>query len=162
MKLIKKAILLLTFAVFVAAPVFSFVTATNSFAAVLTYAPQCEKPFLGIQPWFRGLSVVTDPTTGMCGIAGPGQTINNGKTTTTLDLQGFIWRIALNVIDIGLAIVGYIAFFFILYGGFQFLTGGSNPSQIEKARKTILNAVIGLVISLGAVAIVNLIFGILG
>jgi hypothetical protein len=156
MKLIKKAILLLSFAVFVAAPVFSFVTPTNSFAAGTTSASQCEKSFLGIQPWFRGLAVVD--SSGRCSIAGPGQVLN-GKT---LDLPGFIWRIALNVIDIGLAIVGYIAFFFVLYGGFQFLTGGSNPSQIEQARKTILNAVIGLVISLGAVAIVNLIFGILG
>jgi hypothetical protein len=157
MKLIKKAILIFSFAVFVAAPVFNFVMPTNSFAAGVTSASQCEKPFLGIQPWFRGLAVIDSD--GKCSIAGPGQKLAGGNT---LDLTGFIWRIALNIIDIGLAVVGYIAFFFILYGGFQFLTGGNNPSQIEKARKTLLNAVIGLVISLGAVAIVNLIFGILG
>ncbi|MDB5179835.1 MAG: hypothetical protein JWN12_467 [Candidatus Saccharibacteria bacterium] len=157
MKLIRKAVLLLSFAIFVAAPVFSFVTPANSFAAGVTNASQCEKSFLGIQPWFRGLAVVNN---GQCSIASPGQLLADGKTT--LDLTGFIWRIALNVIDIGLAVVGYIAFFFVLYGGFQFLTGGNNPSQIEKARKTILNAVVGLVISLGAVAIINLVFGIIG
>ncbi|HEY8886517.1 MAG TPA: hypothetical protein VIM31_03420 [Candidatus Microsaccharimonas sp.] len=154
MKFIKKAILLFSFVLFVAAPVFSLVTPVDSFAAV-SDAKQCEKSFLGIQPWFRGLAVVEG---GKCAIAAPGSDLN-GKT---LDLTGFIWRIALNVIDIALAAVGYIAFFFVLYGGFQFLTGGNNPSQVEKARKTILNAVVGLVISFGAVAIINLVFGIIG
>ena len=155
MKTFKKIILMFGFAVFVAAPVVSFVAPTNTFAAV-SDPKDCEKPILGIHPWFRGLAVVEN---GKCQVAGPGQSLASGKT---LDLTGFIWRIALNVIEIALGAVAYIAFFFILYGGFQFLTGGSNPSQIEKARKTILNAVIGLVISIGAVAIVNLTFGIIG
>ena len=38
------------------------------------------------------------------------------------------------------------------------MTGGSNPSMIERARKTILSAVIGLIIGLGSVAIVNMLF----
>lgn len=147
---------MLTLTLFVAAPTVSFVTPMNTFAAVPTKGSECEKPILGINPWFRGLAIVKG---GQCQIAGPGETLDNGKT---VDLAGFIWRVALNVIDIGLAIAGYIAFGFILYGGFQFLTGGSNPSQIEKARKTILNAVIGLVIALSAVTIVNLIFGVIG
>lgn len=156
MKRIQKAIFLLSFAVFVAAPLFSFVAPTNTFAAAPVTPSDCEKTFLGIHPWFRGLAKVEG---GQCVIVAPGAQLAN---KTTLDLAGFIWRIALNIIDIGLAAVGYIAFFFILYGGFQFLTGGSNPSQIEKARKTILNAVIGLIISFGAVAIINLVFGIIG
>ena len=41
------------------------------------------------------------------------------------------------------------------------MTGGSVPGQIEKARKSILNAVIGLVIALGAIGITNLIFTII-
>jgi hypothetical protein len=154
MKFFKKVIVMLGFAFLIAAPVFNYVTPQNTFAAAST-ASDCEKPILGIHPWFRGLATVSN---GKCVIVGPGQTLNGKK----LDLAGFIWRIALNVIDIGLAAVGYIAFFFILYGGFQFLTGGSNPGQIEKARTTILNAVIGLVISIGAVAVINLVFGIIG
>lgn len=38
------------------------------------------------------------------------------------------------------------------------MTGGSNPSMIERGRKTILSAVIGLIIGLGSVAIVNMLF----
>lgn len=154
MSYIKKTVLLLTFVLFLAAPAISIATPQNTYAAV-SNPSDCEKSFLGIQPWFRGLAVVEN---GKCSIASPGSQLNG----STLELPGFIWRIALNIVDIALSVVGYIAFFFILYGGFQFLTGGNNPSQIEKARKTILNAVVGLIIALGAVAIINLVFGIIG
>ena len=40
------------------------------------------------------------------------------------------------------------------------MTGGGNPAQVEKGRKSILNAVIGLAISVSAVALTNFIFGI--
>jgi len=159
MQLIKKAIFIFSFTLFVAAPALSFVTPQTSFAAEPPkVGKDCERSFLGIPTWFRGLAIVNDD--GKCVVAGPGDTLEGG--TDPLEISGFIWRLALNIVDIALTIVGYIAFFFILYGGFLFLTGGNNPSQVEKARKTILNAVVGLVISFGAVAIINLIFGILG
>jgi len=156
MNFFKKAVVMLALAFFIGAPALSFAAPTNTFAAAPTKGSDCEKPILGINPWFRGLAVVKD---GQCQIAGPGETLDNGKS---VDLAGFIWRVALNIIDIGLAAAGYIAFGFVLYGGFQFLTGGNNPSQIEKARKTILNAIVGLVISIAAVTLVNLVFGIIG
>lgn len=151
----KKLVVLFGLAIFLAAPVVSVVAPQNTFAA--SVPADCEKPILGIHPWFRGLSTVVN---GKCGIAGPGQTLPGG--TSPLQLEGFILRIALNVLDIALLATAYVAFFFALYGGFLYLTGGNEPSQIEKGRKTLLNAVIGLVISLGAVAVVNLIFGVLG
>lgn len=156
MSLIKKIALLFGMTMLLAAPVITIAAPVNTFAKDPKTGADCEHPLLGIQPWFRGLAIAPG---GKCNIAGPGQTLDNG---TKLDLQGYIWRIALNIIGIVLGIIGYIAFFFIIYGGFQFLTGGSNPGQIEKARKTILNAVIGLVIALSAVALVNLVFGIIG
>ena len=65
------------------------------------------------------------------------------------------------LIEIALILAGWLALFFILYGGFLFITGGGNASQVEKARKSIFNAVIGLIISIGAIAITNLAFGLL-
>jgi len=135
----------------VASPAVAIVTPTQVAAADVN----CEKTFLGIPPWYRGLTKVnTNTTTSVesCEIIDP-NTLTNG-------IQSFITIVVLNVIQIGLTLVGIIAFFFMLYGGFQFLTGGSNPGQIESARKSILNAAIGLVISFGAVAIVNLVFGV--
>lgn len=110
-------------------------------------AGPCETSLLGIPPWYRGM------TNDDCSIKNPN------------DLGGisaFIWRIVLNIIQIALVLIAYIAGFFILYGGFLFMTGGSNPSQVEKARKSILNAVVGLAISLSAVAITNFVFEIVG
>lgn len=149
MKTLKKLTLLIGFAMFIAAPVMSIAQPTQFLSNAS--ALECEQRLLGIPPWYRGLTEVTQNASGeeQCVIKTPGE------------IENFVTQIALNVIEIILVLVGYIAAFFILFGGFQFLTGGSNPSQIEKARRTMLNAVIGLAISLGAVGIVNLIFGIL-
>jgi len=113
-------------------------------------AAQCDGRLIGIPPWYRGLTKVED---GSCSIVTP---------TEAGGIGSFITKLALNIIEIGVVIVGYIAIGFILYGGFIFLTNGSNPTMVEKGRTTILNAVIGLAIALGAVGILNLIFGILG
>jgi hypothetical protein len=112
-----------------------------------TYAAQttCTASFLGFPAWYRGL---TNPHPD-CSIKAPG----TGKD----GLSNFIWTIVLNIIDIGLRLVGYIAVIFVLYGGFLFLTSNGDPSNAAKARKTILDAVIGIVISIASIAIVNLI-----
>jgi len=151
MKTLRNIIAPFLFVFLVASPVLAVVTPFPSRAAAI----ECEQTFLGITPWYRGLTeVVNTNGTEQCVISAPADTSDG--------LQIFITKIALNIIGIILALTAYVAFFFITYGGFQFLTGGSNAAQIEKARKTILNAVIGLVISIGAVAVVNLVFGILG
>jgi len=153
MKTLRNIIAPLLFVFLIASPLLAVLNPLPANVSALS-AQDCEKTFLGIPPWYRGLVQVTNTTgTEQCSITGPG--------SNTGDLQTYITKIVLNIIGIVLALTAYIAFFFITFGGFQFLTGGSNPSQIEKARKTILNAVIGLVISIGAVAVVNLIFGII-
>jgi len=106
----------------------------------------CNSSFLGFPTWYRGL------TDGDCNITSP----------ESSGLSDFIWHIALNIIEIGLVAAGYIAAFFILYGGFRFLTSNGSSENVAKARMMILNAIIGLVISMASVAIVNLIIGIIG
>lgn len=131
------------FILFVASPVLAVASPVVS---PVSAAASCEPSFLGIPPWYRGL------TDNDCSIITP---------TGSDDVSSFIWKIVLNVIEMALVLVVYIAVFFIIYGGFLFMTGGSNPSQVEKARKSILNAVVGLVIAMGSIAIVKLIFGII-
>ena len=154
MKILRNIVAPFLFVFLIASPILAITTPSVASAATRTVA-DCEKSFLGIPPWYRGLVEVTS-TGGIdqCVISNPGSAKDS--------LQTFITKVVLNIIGIVLALTIYIAFFFMLYGGFQFLTGGSNPGQIEKARKTILNAAIGLVISIGAVAVVNLVFGIIG
>jgi hypothetical protein len=151
MKLFKYILSMLVFSFVVAGPAVTLVTPAPASAL------DCEQRLLGIPPWYRGMTEErNNPSTGQpeCIIKEPGSGTDN--------VENFVLKIALNIVEIGVVVAGYVAFFFLLYGGFQFLTGGSNPSQIEKARTTMLNAIIGLAIALGAVGITNLIFGIIG
>ena len=106
--------------------------------------------FLGFPAWYRGL------TNDSCDIVSPSDPVVGGLTN-------FILRIAMNVIQIALTAVIYLSVAFIMYGGFLYLTSqgemgsGSTATGAAKAKKTLLNAVIGLVISIVAVAVVNFI-----
>lgn len=144
---IKSVVLGGMFIFMVAAPVAAVVSPQVS--TVSAQSGTCEGRVLGIPPWYRGLTNNNPPT---CDLKSPNDVGG---------LSPFIWKIVLNIIEMAIVIIAYISVFFILYGGFQFIIGGSNPGMIEKARKTILNAVIGLVVAMGAIAITNLIFSII-
>ena len=145
-RFLKNIIFAGAFVFLVASPVAIVATPQTTYAQ--DASGNCESRILGIPPWYRGLTK-TD-SAGDCAITSPDEVGG---------LSPFIWKIVLNVIEIGLILAGWIALFFILYGGFLFITGGGNASQVEKARKSIFNAVIGLIISMGAIAITNLAFG---
>lgn len=112
-------------------------------------AANCEQSFLGIPPWYRGL---TEEKDGDCVIVSPDDVGG---------ISNFIWRIVLNGIQMAVSLLAYVTVFFVIYGGFLYLTGGAVPAQLEKAKKTLLNAVIGLVICLSAIALTNLVFSII-
>lgn len=131
----------------VAAPAAVIATPTS-----VSAAKNCEARVLGIPPWYRGLTN-NDKDCSLKTISDDGK---NGE-----GLSNFIWKIVLNIIEMAIVITAYIAVFFILYGGFLFMTGGGNPSMIEKARKTITNAAVGLIISMAAIGITNFIFSII-
>jgi len=117
----------------------------------------CTSSFLGFPMWYNGLTYAHKDATGKvddpCAIQSP--TGKNG-------LSNFIWHIALNVVEIALVAVIYISAIFTLYGGFLFMTSQGKPDNAAKARMTMLDAVIGLVISFAAVIFVNFIIGRLG
>lgn len=108
--------------------------------------PTCAKSFLGFPVWYRGLTVSSTD----CNIKNPS------------DVKNFIWHIALNVIEIGLRLVGFAALYYILYGGFTFLTSNGSSDKVVKGKAMITNAVVGLIISIASVAIVMFISAIMG
>lgn len=111
----------------------------------------CNKGFMGFPSWYRGLT--TDPPE--CSIKTPGSAAG--------DLNKFIWKIGLNVVAIALVAVAWISGFATLYGGFLFITSRGNPDGAARARMTLLNAIIGLIISMVAVIAVDFIVtGLLG
>lgn len=110
-------------------------------------AAACPDSILGITVWYRGL---TDNT---CQVISPG----NGDN----DLSTFITKIILNVIQAALAIAAYVTVFFIIKGGFRYMTSAGSSDGMASAKKTITHAVIGLIIVLLSAVIVNTIAGIL-
>jgi hypothetical protein len=124
-----------------------FVASTGG-ALLTVAAPQpamaaCNDRLLTFPAWFKGL------TTANCDIESP--------TNVQGGIGGFIWKVVLNIVEFMLQLVGYISVGFIIAGGFKFMTSSGSPDGIAKARKTITNAVIGLVISIFSVALVNLV-----
>lgn len=70
--------------------------------------------------------------------------------------------IVANIIRAALGLMGMVLLVLILYGGYLWMTAGGNEEQISKAKKVLLNAVIGLVIILSAYAIVLFVMRMLG
>lgn len=65
----------------------------------------------------------------------------------------------LNIIQWVLSVLGLLAVTFIIYGGFVWLTAAGNEERIEKAKKVIGSAVVGLIIVMLAWAIVIFVAG---
>ena len=125
--------------------------------------PACDKSsaFLGLPVWYKYLEVgpetfkplnapeKTDP----CAITGP-KNAEGG-----LDLQKAIPLVGLAVVEILLRIAGMVAVAFVIYGGFKFVTSQGEPEAYKTAQRTIINALIGVAISVLAVTIVSVIGG---
>jgi hypothetical protein len=95
---------------------------------------------LGFPAWYKG---VVDTSTCAIDVAKAG------------GMQNFILRIGLNLVEIAMVAVVYIAVGFIIYGGFYFMTSNGKPDKAALARRMILDAVIGLGIGISAIAIIN-------
>ncbi len=63
--------------------------------------------------------------------------------------------IAISIVNIVLGFLGIAAVIMILYGGYIWMTAAGNAEKIERAKKTLIGAVIGLAIVISAFAIVN-------
>lgn len=106
-------------------------------------AQQCNTnaSFLGLRPWWKGIQLDT--------YCAP-------KVKDT----GFDKTVAIIASNIGydiIMLVGYVCVIFIIVGGFKYLTSGGSADANVQARKTITNAVIGLVIAIMSGAIVQLV-----
>ncbi|OIO18945.1 MAG: hypothetical protein COY69_02045 [Candidatus Magasanikbacteria bacterium CG_4_10_14_0_8_um_filter_32_14] len=61
--------------------------------------------------------------------------------------------IIVKIINVSLGLLGIIATVLIIYSGFLWMTSGGEQTKVDKARKIIFSAIIGLVIILMAFAI---------
>ena len=98
-----------------------------------------------LKPWFYNLT-----SGNSCDLKSPSEVGGFGP---------YIWRIALNLIEDLFQITGYIAAGYIIYGGFLFITSSGSPDRAARGRKTVFNAIIGLVIAIASVGVVNWVSG---
>ena len=81
----------------------------------------------------------------------PNGIVPNGTTTVGGGLT--------EIINLMITLVGSLAVIFVIYGGLLMVLSAGNPARIKSARETIIYAMIGLVVSIGAYAIVNFVTG---
>lgn len=148
--------------------VFSLGTAGAVLAPVdsvsATTGDECSKiegseDFLMFPAWYRRLLRINSE--GTCDIGQPCQDDGSGCPAGSIRLAQFIWTIVLNISDVLFRLAGMIAVGFVLYAGFLYLTTQGQSSKIENAKKTLQNALIGLVIAILATAIINTIIGVI-
>lgn len=113
-------------------------------ADITPVSAACTSNFFGLPAWYDGL------VDGSCNIVEPDKVGG---------LTAFTWKIVLNIIEAFLVVVGYASVIMIIAGGYKYMIATGSPDKIKGAKDTIRNAVIGLVIALGSVAIVNAIAG---
>lgn len=71
-------------------------------------------------------------------------------------------KILNNLVGVFIAVGGLVFFFMLLFGGIKFMTAGGDPKNAEAARKTITNAVIGLIIVVSAFLVTTVLGELLG
>ena len=99
--------------------------------------------FLGFPTWYKYL----DPT------------FVDGECKLTFEFPENIGLVAAAVIEILLRVAALIAVGFVLYGGLQYIMSQGEPERLAAARSTIINALIGLVITVTATGIVSFVAG---
>jgi len=118
-----------------AAPLMSTVSAAGP---TTTVAAVCKQRVFGFPTWYNG---VVDPSS--CEL-----NIN--------ELNDF-WIIVMNVVEILLITVAYVSAGYVLWGGFKYIKSEGDPGKISEAKMAIMNAIFGIVIAMGSVAIVQFI-----
>lgn len=110
----------------------------------------CEEYFLTFRPWHAGLEKDEK-----CRIMAPNVEEDSDALTV------FVWTIVLNVLADLFGAVGYLAVGFLIYGGYMYVIARGDPGKVARGKKTIVSAIIGLVIAILATTISSTIVNIL-
>jgi hypothetical protein len=100
--------------------------------------------FLGFPTWYSYL---------------PGTTDANNVCSPQFTSLSDVWLIVAAIIEILLRLAALVAIVMVIYGGVEFITSQGESEKAAKARSTVINALIGLVIAVGAAAIISFIAG---
>jgi len=108
----------------------------------------CQLPqhsgFLGFPYWYSYLS---------------GAKATNGTCSPQLTNLADIWLVVMAVIEILLRVAAIMAVFFVIYAGISYITSQGDPEATGRAKGALVNALLGLAISVMAAAFVAFIAG---
>lgn len=84
----------------------------------------------------------------------------NGNTTICPDKNGDgVFALVKTIINVLLTVAGITAVIMIIIGGIRYVTSNGEQAHIKSAKDTILYAIVGLVVTILAFAIVNFVVG---
>lgn len=113
--------------------------------AFTNFAAACQAPgFFSFPTWYKYLDSFNDAA---------------GNCTPRISGIADVWLIVAAIIEMLLRIGALAAVVFVLWGGIQFIISHGEPEKTSKAQSTIINALIGLVISVGAATVVSFVAG---
>lgn len=114
-----------------------------------TFAATCGKPtFLGLVPWYQYLNLAKDGANGC--------KVTNFNSQVVGQNSPFL-LIGLAILDDLIRVAALVAVGFVIYGGIQYVMSGGSPEDTTKARQTLINALVGLVIAILAASFVGFI-----
>lgn len=73
--------------------------------------------------------------------------------------EGSFRVLILNIVNFFLLFLGLIAVIMIIYGGITYVTAAGNQESIEKAKKIIMYAIVGIIIVMISFALVSTVIG---
>jgi len=123
------------------------------YGATPVMAKTCDEKgtmFFALKPWYAGLI-----DSGTCEIKTPAKSSSGDETAK------FVWTIVLNILYDLSVLVGYITIIMIAWGGYLYMFSQGRPERVEKGKKTLIMAVIGLLIAMLSSVIMNTIATIL-
>jgi len=134
----------LFFAIILVLLTFSSFQATKSVSAMTTGS--CgSRSFFGLPTWYKYLKTnsAKDLTTG------------NNTCDVQIESLSDIWLIVAAVIEALLRVAALLSVVFVMYGGVSYILSQAEPEKTKKALGTIINAVIGLAITIIAASVVS-------
>ena len=88
---------------------------------------------------------------------------NVGQFSNLCNLQGDkLGSIIGAIVTFLLILIAVVALFFLIYGGLRWVTSGGDKGKVDDARKTVIAAIVGLVIAFLSFFILNVVLSFFG
>lgn len=94
--------------------------------------------------------------------ASPGSSVNPDLKFLPTGFADNITILITSLLSVAIALVALLVFFYLIWGGIDWITSGGDKSKTEQARGKIMAAIIGLIIVAASYAIIQLLVRFLG